>query len=299
MSLEEIQRAVFEVIRQPLTGSQGIRPRLPDGRPIKEIAEELIKPNDRLTSVDRLEIYNRQYWFRVLACIAEDFHGLRAIIGEKQFEKLATAYIHDCPSESYTLRDLPSRLEKWLRDHLEFVSGVERIAVDMVRLEWADVEAFDGRELPRLDMTALATLGEDPVFCLQPHLRLLELGYPVDELLLSIRHRKENEVDIVSNAVVERTRRSKIRRSSLPKPKKVHLAVYRYEGSVYFKRLEPEAFALVRALGQGKALSAAIEDSVNWTNRGAESITAKLQDWFANWSELGWFCLPPIDPNDP
>jgi hypothetical protein len=299
MNLEELQRAVFEVIRQPLTGSEGMRPRLPDGRATNDVAERLIKPNDRLTSFDRLEIYNRQYWFRLLASIAEDFPGLRAIIGEKQFQKLATAYLNDCPSESWTLRDVPSRLEAWLREHLDFVYGVERIAIDMVKLEWAEIDAHDKLELPRMDAAALGTLGEDPVFHLQPHLRLLNLSYPVDDLLLSIVHRDNEKADIASNAVMERPRRNKIRRSSLPKPKKVYLAVHRKDGLIYYKRLEPEAFALLRELRQGKPLSAAIEASVKWTNRSVEKITGNLHDWFADWSELGWFCLPPLEPNDP
>lgn len=299
MNLEELQRAVFEVIRQPLTADEGMRPRLPDGRSTEEVVEGLVKPNDRLTSFERLEIYNRQYWFRLLSCIAEDFTGLRAIIGEKQWEKLAIAYLNDCPSRSFTLRDLPSRLEPWLRDHLEFVSGVERIAIDMVRLEWAECEAYDGLELPKLDPEALATLGEDPVFHLQPHLQLLDLSYPVDQLLLSIRHHDDDESDIVSNAVIERSRRNKIRRSSLPQPKKVYLAVHRQEEAVYFKQLEREGFALLRELRQGKPLSAAIEASVSWTNRSVEHITGHLHSWFAAWSSLGWFCLPPIEPNDP
>src|SRR5215471_13420284 len=150
MNLEEMQRAVFDVLRQPLTPSENMRSRTLDGRPIQEIAQSVIKPNDRLTSFERLEIYNRQYWFRILGALAEDFPGLRAIIGEKQFEKLSVAYLVDCPSESFTLRNLGSRLETWLMEHLEFAPKVERIAIDMVRLEWADIAAFDDPELPKL-----------------------------------------------------------------------------------------------------------------------------------------------------
>jgi hypothetical protein len=298
MNLEELQRAVFEVVRQPLTASEGMRPRMPDGRSTRDVVENLIKPNDRLTSFERLEIYNRQYWFRLLSCIADDFTGLRAIIGEKHFEKLAIAYLNDCPSRSFTLRDLPSRLEPWLREHLQFVAGVERLAIDMVRLEWAECEAYDGLALPKLDEEALSALGDDPVFHLQPHLQLLDLSYPVDQLLLTIRHHDDDESDIVSNAVTERSRRNKIRRSSLPKPQKVYLAVHRDDESVYFKRLEREPFALLRELRQGKPLSAAIEASVSWTNRSVEHITGNLHNWFAAWSNLGWFCLPPIEPNN-
>src|SRR3974390_1173248 len=136
MSLDQIQRNMFEAVRQPLTTTEGMRLRTPDGRSTRKIAETIIKPNDRLTSFERLEIYNRQYWFRILSALAEDFVGLRSIIGDRAFEKLAVAYLLDCPSQSFTLRNLGSRLEEWLRGHSSYIVGVEEIALDMVRLEW-------------------------------------------------------------------------------------------------------------------------------------------------------------------
>ena len=38
-------------------------------------ADALVKPNDRLTPLERLEIYSRSYWFRVLDCLYDDFPG--------------------------------------------------------------------------------------------------------------------------------------------------------------------------------------------------------------------------------
>jgi len=100
----------------------------------------------------------------------------------------------------------------------------------------------------------LAHLGEDPVFHFQPHLRLLDLAYPVDELLFAIREEEDQqENDIASNVIMERAPKSPDTKLRLPKRQKVYLAVHRQEGeTVYFKRLEPEAFALLRALHQGK-----------------------------------------------
>src|SRR5713101_7599379 len=164
MDLEQLQRRVFDVIRQPLTASEAMRKRTRDGKPVKKIVEEMIKPNDRLTSFERLEIYNRVYWFRILSSLAEDFPGLRAVIGQQRFDKLLVAYLSELPSESFTLRNLGSRLETWLRDHLEFVPTTERIAVDMVRLEWADIDAFDSAELPKLTEGDLRNQGADPAF---------------------------------------------------------------------------------------------------------------------------------------
>jgi uncharacterized protein (UPF0276 family) len=299
MNLEQLQREVFDVIRQPLTASERMRKHTLDGRSTKEIVEKLIKPNDRLTSVERLEIYNRVYWFRILSSLADDFPGLRAVVGQRNFDKLITAYLTELPSESFTLRNLGSRLEAWLRDNPKFTPKTERLALDMVRLEWADIDAFDSAELPKVAAGDLENLGEDPVLPLQPYLRLLDLAYPVDDMLLEVRRQNqepEGDSDTASNIVImEHAEKSPNKRVPLPKPKKVYLAVHRQENEVYFKRLQPEAFALLVALQQGKHLSEAIEASVNWTNQKVEFITVRLHDWFANWASLGWFCRQNLE----
>lgn len=294
MNLEQLQRAVFDVVRQPLTEDERMREQTLDGRSTRAIAEEIVKPNDRLTSVERLEIYNRVYWFRLLSSLADDFPGLREVIGQEAFDKVLLGYLTEMPSVSYTLRDLGSRLEVWLREHPEFISSNERMALDMVRLEWADIEAFDAAEYPILSQVELAGLGEDPVFHLQPYLQLLDLAYPVDQLLLQVRETEDPETDISSNVVMMDHSDSAPRKQiPLPKAKKVFLAVHRQENIVYFKRLKPEGFALLRALQQGKPLSQAIETSVNWSGKKLERVMEQLHDWFANWSQLGWFCRLP------
>ncbi len=294
LNLDQLQRAVFDVIRQPLTEDERMREQTLDGRSTRKIAEEIIKPNDRLSSVERLEIYNRVYWFRLLSALADDFPGLRAVVGQEKFDQIILAYLTELPSESFTLRDLGSRLESWLRKHPEFISGQEQIALDIVRLEWADIEAFDAAEYPRLTQEELQALGEDPVFHLQPNLFLLDLAYPVDELLLAIRKDDEDtepETDIASNVVIMEHSDSKPAKTyPLPKAKKTYLTVHRQENIVYFKPLKPEAFALLRALKEGQPLSQAIESSVNWSGKKLERVMEQLHDWFANWSGLGWFC---------
>ena len=290
MDLEQLQRIVLGVIQQPLTASEGMRKRTRDGKSVTKIVDEIIKPNDRLTSFERIEIYNRVYWFRILSSLAEDFPGLRAVIGQENFDKLLVAYLLDCPSESFTLRNLGSRLATWLPKHPEFTPRKERMAMDMVRLEWADIDVFDSAEFPKLTEEDLRNLGEDPVFHLQPYLRLLDLEYPVDEFLLRVRANEDPESDIASNVVTERAPQRATKRAPMPKRGKVYLAVHRQENINYFKRLQPEAFALLRALQEGKPLSQAIEDSVNWSNRSVRHVTGQVHDWFANWSTLGWFC---------
>ena len=111
--LRQLQRVMTGALFRPLTSQWGMQKRWTDGGPMKALASEFIKPNDRLSSFERLEIYNRQYWFRVLDCLYDDYPGLRAVVGERRFMKLAKAYLSQYQSDSYTLRVLGNRLEQF------------------------------------------------------------------------------------------------------------------------------------------------------------------------------------------
>ncbi len=285
LALKDLQRRVAAAVMQPLTLGETMR------RSATAEAEALIKPNDVLTSFERLEIYNRQYWFRVLSCFAEDFPGLRAIVGVRVFEKLMRAYLLDCPSKSFTLRNLGSRLEEWLAGNPKWTIANPRLALDMVRLEWAHIEAFDGGFEPILTPAEIEVAGLELRVSLQPYVRLLELAYPVDDLLIEV-HDYEGETDISSNAARQSQLRKRVRHHSRPEPEAVYMAVHRADDSVYYKRLEIEAYRMLKALSEHEPLSEAIEKAFENSSMPEEDRVPSLQEWFANWAGLGWFCRP-------
>ncbi len=289
MNLLEIQHRMLEAVMQPLTAREQMQPRTRDGKSMHEMAAQFIKPNDRLSSFERLEIYNRQYWFRVLASLDEDFPGLRAIVGRRRFEALCKAYLLDCPSESFTLRNLGSRLEWWLRSHPEWIQPRATLALDMVRLEWAEIEAFDAAAEPPLTPRDLLASDPDPQFGLQPHLHLLRLRYPVDNLLVAIR-RDTSESVMASNAVSQRRKGTRVRKVARQKPQAAYLAVHRVDYSVYFKRIELEAFTFLNALREGKNLSGAVVLAFQTSDVPETKLLGIVQTWFEHWSSLGWFC---------
>ncbi|MGB7265239.1 MAG: DNA-binding domain-containing protein, partial [Terracidiphilus sp.] len=161
MDLAQLQREMAAAIMQPLTPDEQMRANAPDGRPMEALAESFIAPNSRLTAFERLEIYNRQYWFRVLGALAEDFPGLRAVVGGRRFEAISIAYLSEHPSRSFTLRNLGSQLPAWLDVHPDQAGRRHRLAVDVARIEWAFVEAFDSAERAPLTVDQIATLDGD------------------------------------------------------------------------------------------------------------------------------------------
>jgi Putative DNA-binding domain len=292
MKLMQLQRTMARAVMQPLTSSERMQRRAPDGGPMKRYASRFIKPNDRLTSFERLEIYNRQYWFRVLSALSEDFPGLRAVLGERRFDAMAKAYLIANPSRSFTLRNLSARMESWLRKNPKWAGTKQTLALDIVRLEWADIEAFDGKTEPALRPEDLASAaGPRMKLTIQPYVRLLSFRYPVDDLLLEVR-KEDEDTDFASNTLTEHRKRKRVRAVAKLKPAQIFLAVHRIDYSVYFRRIEQEEFAILTTLGQGKTLGVAVEAAFRKSAVPLEERPAKVQGWFAAWSALGWFCRP-------
>jgi hypothetical protein len=291
VNLLDLQRRMAEDVMRPLTADFEMQPSTCDGHSTHELAEGYIKPNERLSSFERLEIYNRQYWFRVIGAVAEDFPALSALVGEKKFDRLILAYLRENPSTSFTLRNLGSKLPGWLEEHPELTPNRRELLLDVARLEWAYVEAFDEADLPALTASDLSNLSAESRLFLQPHLQLLDLRYPVDELVLAV-HRVTGPSDIMSNAVSERkhvmrTRLPKMRRQAVP------LAVHRYENSVYYRRIDHEAFVLLSQLQNGVSLGPALEAAFSNSTLSAVDQAARIQECFAHAAELGWFCKQP------
>jgi hypothetical protein len=66
MNLLELQRRFNEALTTPLNSEEGISDRTSRGESMQQVADAILKPNDRLNAMERLEIYSRSYWFRII-----------------------------------------------------------------------------------------------------------------------------------------------------------------------------------------------------------------------------------------
>jgi hypothetical protein len=167
-------------------------------------------------------------------------------------------------------------LSPWLESHPEFLGTQPDLVRDMVRLEWAHIEAFDAAEHASLSAEQLEN-AETLRLALQPHIRLLELSYPVDDLLLSVRKRKNGRK-------IPATQLAQIGK------KKTYLAVHRADYSVHYKRLQVGEFRVLREIQQGSALDESLEQAFAGSTLPETEQAQRIQRWFALWMSLGWFC---------
>jgi Putative DNA-binding domain len=299
MSLAELQRQMAAAVMMPLTPEEDMRAGAPDGRSMADVAAAFIAPNSRLTPFERLEIYNRQYWYRVLDALAEDFPALRAVVGGRAFQQLSIDYLTAHPSRSFSLRNLGSKLVEWLAAHPQYASRRQRLALDVVRIEWAFIEAFDRAERTPLTLDQIATLDGRSPLGLQPHLQLLVLDYAADDLVLALHKQQKRGT---TEAGVKRE--DSLEQDQGPEPpaklprlrrRPTWVAAHRLENAVYYRRLEREEFLTLAAIraGQplGEALEAGFHDSRQPESRRPELVRA----WFGHWAELGWICAPELE----
>jgi len=282
--LRKLQRLMTHAVVRPLGRGDHLQSRWIDGRPMDEVAGEFIKGNDRLAPGERLEIYNRMYWYRLIEAMADDCPGLRAALGERRFQRLARAYLAKYPSRSFTLRNLCSRLPQFLREEPGWASPRTALAHDLARFEWAQTIAFDGAARPVFEPAEIARTTPSRLrLGLQPYLSLLALNHPVDDFVLAVKKRNALRTE-ASNAIDSAPAAGRARRAALPKPGRIHLAVHRLFGKLYYKRLQAAEFRILTALGEGRSLGRAVLAG------GRRLRPEQVREWFATWMKLGWIC---------
>jgi hypothetical protein len=153
-------------------------------------------------------------------------------------------------------------------------------ALDMARLEWAQIEAFDNEAKPPLERDSL--LGVDPGqirLQLRPHLTLLQLGYELDEFLIQI---KQNGVirSETSNAMELHKARKQSRSTRHLQPNSVLLAVHRHNNTVYYKRLQPGQFRVLSAFEAKSTVAEACEQLAE----SAQADMGQVESWFESWA---------------
>lgn len=290
MNLEDLQRTMAAAVMMPLQPGESMSLRDAGGRSMTDVAASFIAPNSRLTAFERLEIYNRQYWFRVLGALAEDFPALQALLGARRFEALSTAYLVAHPSRSFSLRNLGSSLPVWLEENPHFAGRRHSTAIDVARVEWAFIEAFDSAEHQPLTLDQIAALDAASPLTLQPHVRLLALGCAADELAIALHQREKSQT---SEAGVCNTP-AQLPPSSLQhlRRRSIWVAAHRVDLSVYYRRLTREEFQTLSAIRAGQPLGSALEAGFVTSRMPPARRPSAIRSWFSAWAQLGWLCAP-------
>ncbi len=245
-------------------------------------AAQVITRSQALTSIERLGIYGRAYFARLLECVREEFPVLKHALGDEAFDAFAAGYLQRYPSRSYTLVDLGKRFPQFLAETRpaadegdEFASDWPDFLIDLATLEQTFSEVFDGpgtEKMPLLDPEQFQSISTDewPEARLESSLclRLLALRFPVHRYFTAVR-RKENP--------------------DLPQRSEICLAVSRRDYIVRHYELSPPAYRILKALQAGATVGEAIARAIESDDADADRLSANLAEWFRDWAAEGFF----------
>lgn len=261
-TLAETQQLFWKLIAAPEGAASGLQALASDEL---ASARSLVRDDDRLSAVERFDIYANMYFFRILDVLKEDFPALLAVIGDDHFHNLITDYLIAHPSSHFSLRfvgmHLPSFLAGYpLQESWPFLA-------DLASFEWALLDAFDARDDEPIPASALAQLAPENWpglrFVLTSSLRSLELQWPV--------------LDIWSAARAGEP-------ISLPESTTTRVRVWRQNMAVWHRRIEADEADALAAVGKGATFAEICEQLA--ADGGEENAPVRaatlLQTWLAD-----------------
>ncbi|OLC54852.1 MAG: hypothetical protein AUH92_03320 [Acidobacteria bacterium 13_1_40CM_4_69_4] len=178
-------RRTQELFWELITAPEGVRAAIDDlsrrGVVDGPSLNALFTGDEKLSAVERLDIYANMYFYRLLDCLAEDFPKTLAAAGPAHFHNLVTDYLLRHPSEHPSLRYLGQKLPQFIATHP--LRARFPYLVDLARLEWARADLFDAPDAPPLSRDALVRLPQDRAgdarFTLIPAFALLRFDFEV------------------------------------------------------------------------------------------------------------------------
>jgi|GEM_PF-767323 len=235
---------------------------------ISDIQSE-IAAHKRISVTAQAAIYINGYRLRLLRVLQADYPALLHLLGEKEFERLAIAYIEANPSLDFNIDRYPHKFA-------DFISTNDKFAKDLAMLESTisqvfmlpDSNALTGEFLNNLTPESFA----EAVLLPRIAARLCKFDYNVDDYLSK-----------------QRLGSKPPHTTPLPEGEGTYLYIYRHKNEVQRIELPQAGYYLLEQLFAGKNIATAVGDLLEQNPEYSEAIAENLQTWLIEWINNGFF----------
>ncbi|MBS4164751.1 Uncharacterized protein PRO82_002084 [Candidatus Protochlamydia amoebophila] len=277
--LQLIQEWFASVITTPLAKNDTIHYKTKKGDLISEEAKNYIAPSPKLLPHQCIQIYNQQYWWRLINILYTNFPLLVRLTGCKIFkEKIAIPYLSECPPNHWALSLVGERLPDWISKN--YKRPDYSLIEQAVQLDWAFTASWIASKHIPLNLSELTKQNPEEILTktlfLQPHIHLFNWNV---NLFLFREELIKQDIHYWTN-----------HRIPLLKKEEIHYYVlYRTEKNILAWRevLEGE-FYLLQLLQQGISLEKACEKIEQQSTKLYEQACNHLQKWIQNWAQQHW-----------
>jgi putative DNA-binding protein len=271
-NLREVQGLLYRLI----TAREGVSERL--GVEFHESSEgidAIVRGDERLSAIERLDIYATAYFYRLLDCLKEDFPATLAVVGADNFQRLVADYLVKFPPTQPSIFYAGRSLADFVRGH-QF-SERWPFMEDLVRLERATIEVFHGPDATPLDVQAMRLVPPEqwPRVALRRHpaSTILDQSWKVTDVLRAVNEGRD---------------------WSEPPKRSCGVLVFRKDAQVYFREIdavERRALDKARETINFAAICEIIASGTGAADPAAE-INRLLQRWLGDGVLVAAACEP-------
>lgn len=175
--LKKIQTWFGAIIARGTVTNSRINSKTPSGNSIVDEAAKYIAPSPTLQPWERMEIYNQQYWWRLLNIMHEIFPLAVRLFGYKDFNALlATPFLEKYPVDTWSLNNFAERFPQWILDN--YHESDKMLIHDAICVDLAFNRGFFAEDRPHLqfDRNEMENFLQIPV-TLQPWITVFRLPY--------------------------------------------------------------------------------------------------------------------------
>ncbi len=117
LELKKAQTWFGSIISRPIDVNSNMAPISPSGRPMEQEACDFINPSPTLRPAQRVQLYNQQYWWRLLKTMQDAYPTVTRLFGYYDFnESLAVPFlVKYCPNH-WSLNNLGDRFPQWVKE---------------------------------------------------------------------------------------------------------------------------------------------------------------------------------------
>jgi len=176
--LKETQEWFASIITRPIDPQSHMNPISPSGVPMVEESKKYILPSPTLEPHQRIEIYNQQYWWRLLTVLHENLPLIVRLFGYFDFnQRIGFPYLCEYRPDTWSLNPLGTHVVQWMEDH--YHEEDRQLVIDAAKVDVAYNDGFVVEGLPPLSTEEIPDMSEviDMPLKLQPSVALFQMNY--------------------------------------------------------------------------------------------------------------------------
>jgi hypothetical protein len=275
VNLKETQKWFAGIITRPIDEDSHMNPISPAGIPMVEEAPLYIAPSHTLQPAQRIELYNQQYWWRLLNTLQEVYPLVLRLFGYHDFnQSIGIPYLVKYPPCHWSLVVLGDYLPQWVQE--EYRASDRQLILDATKIDHAFNACFIAPAFEKINDVGNAEALLSQTLYLQPYVQLFSMDYHLFQfrkefLLQEPEYWIENDFPKLAR---ERT---------------YYFVLYRNRNNdLCWNEISEGEYRLLSQFRQGTSIDNACQ-WLEWQSGTLyEEAHKHLHLWFQEWTARGW-----------